>query len=164
LDFGIARRMFESRRITLTGSTLGTPMHMSPEQARGVSTIDSRSDIFSLGCVLFECVTGRPPFTAESPVAVLAQTCPEELDGRARCREAPEPFVDLLARMLDKDPRSRGTAAALAEELGRIIDVLANLGFRDPDARELQRRITPIITSDEQRVLSAILVSRPRPL
>src|SRR3954470_6893581 len=104
LDFGIARRMFEAKRIPLAGSTLGTPMYMSPEQARGASTIDARSDLFSLGCVLFECATGKPPFTAETAVAVLAKICLEEIDVRSRFRDAPSPFVSLLHRMLAKDP------------------------------------------------------------
>ncbi|MCI0573907.1 MAG: serine/threonine protein kinase, partial [Myxococcaceae bacterium] len=73
LDFGIARRMFDNKRITVTGSTLGTPMYMSPEQARGEAHLDARSDIFSLGCVLFECVTGRAAFEGEDIMGVLAR-------------------------------------------------------------------------------------------
>jgi hypothetical protein len=163
LDFGIARRMLGSRRITLTGATLGTPMYMSPEQARAMPNIDARSDLFSLGCVLFECATGKPPFIAESGVAVLAKICLEELDVRGRCRTAPAPFVALLEKMLVKDPVQRTPcAAALAEELGQVIDDLQRMGFPDPDPSELRRRATgPVVIADEQRVLSAILVCRP---
>jgi serine/threonine protein kinase/tetratricopeptide (TPR) repeat protein len=167
LDFGIARRMFEAKRITLAGSTLGTPMYMSPEQARGASTIDARSDLFSLGCVLFECATGKPPFTAETPVAVLAKICLEEIDVRARFRDAPSPFVSLLHRMLAKDPNQRARAAAeLAADFAGVIDMLVSLGYAEADAEHLRHRRTPtpILTSSEQRVLSAILVSRPRGL
>ena len=167
LDFGIARRMFEAKRITLAGSTLGTPMYMSPEQARGASTIDARSDIFSLGCVLFECASGKPPFTAETPVAVLAKICLEEIDVRARFRDAPSPFVSLLHRMLAKDPNQRGRSAAeLAADFAGVIDMLVSLGYEIPDADQHRHRRTPtpILTSSEQRVLSAILVSRPRSL
>jgi len=164
LDFGIARRMFEAKRITLAGSTLGTPMYMSPEQARGSPTIDARSDIFSLGCVLFECATGKPPFTAETPVAVLAKICLEEIDVRARLRDAPSPMVSLLGRMLAKDPSQRArTAAELAGDFAAAIDLLVSLGYDTAEAERQHRRTpTPILTSSEQRVLSAILVSRPR--
>jgi eukaryotic-like serine/threonine-protein kinase len=165
LDFGIARRMFEAKRITLTGSTLGTPMYMSPEQARGAPTIDARSDVFSLGCVIFECITGKPPFVGETPVAVLAKICLDEVDVRARCRSAPAPFVTLLDRMLAKDPDRRPRSAGdLASEFAELIDTLVRLGYGEGDARSLHRRTpTPILTSGEQRVLSAILVSRIRP-
>jgi serine/threonine protein kinase/tetratricopeptide (TPR) repeat protein len=167
LDFGIARRMFEAKRITLAGSTLGTPMYMSPEQARGSPTIDARSDIFSLGAVLFECATGKPPFTAETPVAVLAKICLEELDVRGRFRDAPSPFVNLIGRMLAKDPNQRArTAAELAADFAAVIDNLIALGYAssDPEREASRRSLTPILTSSEQRVLSAILVSRPRAL
>src|SRR5664279_2192835 len=71
LDFGIARRLFDpaSLRLTQAGSALGTPMYMSPEQAQGSLDVDARADIFSLGCVLFECITGTPPFWGESTTA-----------------------------------------------------------------------------------------------
>jgi serine/threonine protein kinase/tetratricopeptide (TPR) repeat protein len=164
LDFGIARRMFEAKRITLAGSTLGTPMYMSPEQARGSPTIDARSDLFSLGCVLFECASGKPPFTAETPVAVLAKICLEDIDVRDRFRDAPTPFVSLINRLLAKDPNKRARGAAeMAGEFAGVIDLLISLGYEKNEADELLRRApTPILTSSEQRVLSAILVSRPR--
>src|SRR5688572_868710 len=152
LDFGIARRMFEAKRIPLAGSTLGTPMYMSPEQARGSPTIDARSDGFSLGCVLFECATGKPPFTAETPVAVLAKICLEEIDVRARLRDAPSPVVSLLSRMLAKDPNQRArTAAEMAGDFAGVIDLLIALGYESSDAdRQMHRRTpTPILTSSE---------------
>lgn len=71
LDLGIARR--GGAFLTLTGELLGTPAYMAPEQARGESDIDGRADLFSLGCLLFECLTGRPGFQGTNPVAVLAK-------------------------------------------------------------------------------------------
>ena len=70
---------------------MGTPMYMAPEQARGETEIDARADVFSLGCVLFECLTGQPPFTGPTAMAVLAKICldeslrdPRALPGAAR--------------------------------------------------------------------------------
>lgn len=165
LDFGIARRVFDNRRLTMTGSTLGTPMYMSPEQARGAANLDARSDMFSLGAVLFECMTGKPPFTGDTPVAVLAKICLENLDVRARCQEAPAPFVDLLIRMLAKDPDRRPQQAdAFAEDFAQVVQTLISLGFDDPGAQKYfsRRTPTPVLMTGEQRVLSAIIVSRPR--
>ena len=164
LDFGIARRIYEARRITLTGSTLGTPMYMSPEQARGVANLDARSDLFSLGCVVFECLTGQSPFTGESAVAVLAKICLDTIDVRGRCRDVPAPLVNLLVRMLAKIPDQRPPRAGdLAVEFTAVVSTLVGLGFgRSEDGRGPARTPAPMLTSAEQRVLSAILVSRPR--
>jgi serine/threonine protein kinase len=73
LDFGIARREVVSRQLTKTGMVIGTPEYMAPEQARGERQLTAAADVFSLGCVLFECLTGQPPFTADHVLAVLAR-------------------------------------------------------------------------------------------
>ena len=75
IDFGVARRVEDPRRYTRRGATVGTPSYSSPEQARADATIDGRADIFSLGCVLFECLTGRPPFHGPSAKQVLTDIC-----------------------------------------------------------------------------------------
>ncbi len=73
MDFGIARAVTDaSATATLSNTVLGTAQYLSPEQAKG-ETVDSRSDLYSTGCVLFELLTGRPPFTGESPVAIAYQ-------------------------------------------------------------------------------------------
>jgi eukaryotic-like serine/threonine-protein kinase len=165
LDFGIARRMYESRRLTVTGSTLGTPMYMSPEQARGESRVDARADIFALGCVLFECLTGKPPFTGESPMAVLAKICLDESpDVAARCPDLPSSFPPLLRRMLAKDPAGRpGRTEELAEEFAVLCRKLQDDGYDDPARAALRARTPPpLLVSGEQRVLTVVMVSRPR--
>ena len=74
LDFGIAR-VEAAERMTSKGTVLGTPGYMAPEQVRGVAAIDARADIYSLGCMLFECLTGRPLFDGATILAVLANIC-----------------------------------------------------------------------------------------
>jgi len=71
-DFGVARAVSEvADKLTATGMIVGTPTYMSPEQASGDKAIDGRSDIFALGCVLYEMLAGEPPFTGPNPQAAL---------------------------------------------------------------------------------------------
>src|SRR6185369_1304114 len=131
LDFGIARRVFDTRRITMTGAALGTPTYMSPEQVRGTRAIDGRSDIFSLGSLLFECLTGAPAFEGDTSMSVLANICVDEPVGVAtRHPDLPAPLAAVLERMLAKSPDHRPPGAAeLAVELGLLIDELAQQGL-----------------------------------
>jgi serine/threonine protein kinase/tetratricopeptide (TPR) repeat protein len=166
LDFGIARRVFDTRRITMTGSALGTPTYMSPEQVRGSRSIDARSDIFSLGSLLYECLTGAPPFEGDAPMAVLAKICVDEPVAVAtRQPDLPAPLSATLERMLAKDPERRPASAAdLAAELGALIEQLTEAGLSTGEiARHTTRRPgAPHLATVEQRVVSAILVARPR--
>ena len=108
VDFGVAHLRAAIEGLTTTGATLGTPGYMAPEQARGEPSIDARADVFSLGAVLFEAITGRPPFVGEDPVATLLAV---EQEPAPRLRDvAPhaDPSMDsLLSRMLAKDPSDR---------------------------------------------------------
>jgi serine/threonine-protein kinase len=119
-DFGIAHALTAagSERLTRTGVAVGTMMYMSPEQAGGQGEVDRRSDIYSMGCVLYEMVAGEPPFTG-SPQSVLAQ----HLTATPRVIRAPEgqvptPTVRAVAKSLAKEPAERfPTAAAFARAL-----------------------------------------------
>ena len=127
LDFGLARRVLDQRRITQSGGIMGTPMYMAPEQARGEPYIDARADIFALGCVLFQCLTGQPPFTGPTAMAVLAKICLDEpVSVRELCPGLPPDLEQVLTRMLAKERGGRPPdATGVAVELQRIAERLA---------------------------------------
>ena len=79
-DFGIARAIAEAggEQVTQTGLAIGSPAYMSPEQSTGERPVDGRSDIYSLGCVLYEMLAGEPPFTGQSPLELIARSIREE--------------------------------------------------------------------------------------
>ena len=87
MDFGIARAMSDANTMTQTAAVVGTAQYLSPEQARG-ETVDSRSDVYSAGCLLYELLTGRPPFVGDSPVAVAYQHVREQAAAAVRPRHA----------------------------------------------------------------------------
>jgi serine/threonine-protein kinase len=121
LDFGIARAVTASGkdRLTRSGIAVGTSTYMSPEQISALQEIDHRSDIYSLGCVLFECLAGQPPFTNRNEAVVLqmhlTQVAP---DIRTIRPEVPGAVADAIARALAKSPADRWeTAAAMRDAL-----------------------------------------------
>src|ERR1043165_9357200 len=97
---------------------IGTPEYMAPEQARGRRDLTPAADLFSLGCVLYECLTGQPPFVADHIAAVLVRILFEEPIPVEDCRPGvPAALAALLARMLAKNPDHRlADAAALRAE------------------------------------------------
>ena len=107
MDFGIARAAADDT-LTQTGLVLGTAAYLSPEQARG-EAIDARSDIYSLGCVLYEMLTGRTPFEADSSVAMAYKHVNEEPDAPAGI---PADIAAVVMRSLEKDPDRRFQSAA----------------------------------------------------
>jgi serine/threonine protein kinase len=119
-DFGIAHAISAagSERLTRTGIAVGTIMYMSPEQATGQGEVDRRSDIYSMGCVLYEMVAGEPPFTG-TPQSVMAQhltATPRAI--RAAEGQVPTSIVRAVAKSLAKEPAERfRTAAAFARAL-----------------------------------------------
>ncbi len=119
MDFGIAKGP-ASGNITKTGAIMGTPNYMSPEQARG-DRVDGRADLFSLGCVLYECLSGRRPFVGDSLTAILMKILTEppppiDFDTLG----LPPPLGDVLKRALAKNPVDRyPTGKALVEAAGK---------------------------------------------
>lgn len=106
-DFGVAKILEDSAQLTATGTVTGTPAYMSPEQARG-DKADRRSDIYSLGVVLFEMLTGRLPFEAETPMAVLFKQIQDPPPPLSIVRpDLPYYFEPVLLKALTKDPADR---------------------------------------------------------
>jgi serine/threonine protein kinase len=118
MDLGIARTL-EGESLTRTTSILGSPNYLSPEQARG-ETVDARSDIYSLGCVLYEMLSGRPPFDAESPVAVAYKHVHEDPPLPSAIEPSVPAALDAVTlRAMAKDPDERFRSA---EELADALD------------------------------------------
>jgi beta-lactam-binding protein with PASTA domain len=113
MDFGIARAVSDSAAtMTSTAAVIGTAQYLSPEQARGES-VDARSDVYSLGCMLYELVTGAPPFTGDSPVAVAYQHVREDPRLPSSINPAiPAELDAILLKAMSKNPANRYQSAA----------------------------------------------------
>ena len=137
-DFGIARAELLST-MTATGAVMGTPHYMSPEQARG-DRADARSDVYSLGCVIYQMLTGEVPFRGETPLAVLRQHIEEQPRPiRERRRDVPPGVAQVVERAMAKDPERRyQDAGEMAEALRASAPGLvgpAQQARRQPDSR-----------------------------
>jgi beta-lactam-binding protein with PASTA domain/predicted Ser/Thr protein kinase len=122
MDFGIARAIADSgNSVTQTAAVIGTAQYLSPEQARGDS-VDARSDVYSLGCVLYEILTGEPPFTGDSPVAVAYQHVREDPVPPSKRHEGISADLDaVVLKALAKNPENRyQTAAEMRADLVRV--------------------------------------------
>lgn len=111
-DFGLARMLTAQTRLTLGDSILGTPEYMSPEQARGDEEIDHRSDLYSAGVVLYEMLTGRVPFKAETPTATLRKIIDDDPpDPRKLYKSVDSVLASLALRLMAKRPEERFASA-----------------------------------------------------
>jgi serine/threonine protein kinase/WD40 repeat protein len=121
-DFGLAKDQADDRKITRAGTVMGTPAYMAPEQARGDAAITPATDICSLGAILYEMLTGRPPFDAGDPAETVVQLLHAEPVSPLRLRpNLPRDVVTICLKCLEKSPRKRyGTALELAEDLQRF--------------------------------------------
>ncbi|WP_438031190.1 protein kinase domain-containing protein [Sorangium sp. So ce233] len=155
LDFGVAHVAEAGQELTMPGVMLGTPGYMAPEQARGEVAIDARADVFALGCVLYRCLTGRPPFVGNDSLSVLVKVLLEEPPRLRELRgEIPAAIDDLVFRMLAKAPRDRPRdGAAVAAEL-------SSLGDLAPGSRRVPLPLggpTPELTTGERRMICLLL-------
>lgn len=122
LDFGMAKLSLEGGPITEKGALLGTPLYMSPEQCRGLGDIDARTDIYSLGCMLYELAVGHPPFVRGGVGVIIGSHIYEPVPRpRDIAPDVPPALEALLLRTLAKDPDERPqTMRELAFELARL--------------------------------------------
>lgn len=121
-DFGLAT-MAAATRITRAGKTAGTFVYMSPEQIRGQPPVTPKADLYALGCVLYEMLTGRPPFEADNPAAVLHQHLKETAPrASVLAPDCPPELADVIADLLQKDPDLRPASAHTVElQLERVM-------------------------------------------
>jgi serine/threonine protein kinase len=141
-DFGLARMAEVFSSLTTTGMVLGTPMYMSPEQGSGTQ-IDHRSDIYSLGIVLYELLTGRTPYRAETPIGVIFKHIHDPLPSvRDLNPELPEAVEQVLLKALAKRPEDRfNSANEMAQALRKAIDYPQKFSIqtsKTPDAPPVQ--------------------------
>jgi serine/threonine-protein kinase len=124
-DFGLAKRIDGAAAATQSGSIVGTPSYMAPEQAEGNSAlIGPPADVYALGAILYELLTGRPPFKADTPLKTVAQVVSQEpVPPRRRRPETPRDLETICLKCLHKDARRRyGSAEELADDLRRYQD------------------------------------------
>jgi tRNA A-37 threonylcarbamoyl transferase component Bud32 len=154
MDFGIAK-LETAANLTSTGLIMGTPNYMSPEQARGLK-VDGRSDLFSLGCVLYECLTGTRPFQAESVSGILVKILTEEpppVDSRAA--GLPPGVGAVLSRAMAKDPSARYQSGA------EMIEALRAHAPAVPGPATLTVRSAPPASADPVAGVAGTAASAP---
>ena len=146
-DFGLARRLEDAPGLTHSGATLGTPSYMAPEQTRGgTQAVGTAADVYALGAILYEALTGRPPFRADTAAETMKQVAEQEPPPPSRSgARVPRDLEVICLKCLKKEPHRRyASAAALAEDLrrfGRGEPITARpTGPLERSARWLKRR------------------------
>jgi len=153
IDFGLARPAKITDPLTVSGALVGTPSYLSPEQASG-QAIDARSDLFSLGCVLYQMLTGKTPFSGTDLLTVLAQLANDDPKPPAALnRECPAPLSDLVMSLLSKRAEMRPSSAAA---------VAASLREIEASPSSASHNNSQTICSTEQDRASRHQLARPR--
>lgn len=164
LDFGLAKFVTDAgmNTLTKTGETLGTPAYMSPEQCRALP-IDGRADLYSLGCVMYECLTGAPPFEADSMYEQMMHhlnSIPEPINASCPQARVPEGLEDVILRSLEKDPQKRfQTAAQMAAALDSVkVDQPARRYGRQ-HLKPFKPLLRNVIKAAQSRILQGVLIA-----
>lgn len=157
VDFGIARSLEENleeaqnARLTRTNALLGSPLYMSPEACRG-GRADERSDIYSLGCIIFECLTGSPPLHGETAMETIRMQIEEEPETLARAtgQSFPDALEQLVSKMLAKAPESRFQS---------MDEIAAAIQYEEPKEEEVEVALSrPSPAEDKKSVTPALAV------
>jgi serine/threonine protein kinase len=156
-DFGIAKMAGQSTELTMAGSVMGSPQYLSPEQIRG-EDLDGRSDVFSLGVVFFELLSGRRPFDGETITTLVYQILHKEPPRVSDLRGGIPPRLEaLLGRMLAKDRDERlATAGLVAEELRAIERELPDDTLAAPASTNLDQQVPTYVLPRRTTAASAI--------
>jgi serine/threonine-protein kinase len=141
IDFGIARLLADnSPRLTLPAHTVGTLAYMSPEQAQGLD-VDGRADLYSLGCVLYQLLSGRPPFFSTLPGALLMMQVLDRATPLSAARpDLPDGLSDLVSDLMEKEPAARPSDAA--QVISRIAAIADTLGAEVPEHEADRETVT----------------------
>ena len=173
-DFGLTRRVSEEAAIGDDGHLMGTIDYVAPEQIAG-EEIDGRADVYSLGCVLYECLVGQPPFRRDSDLAVVFAHLETEPPGASAERPELPPALDaVIARALAKEPEQRyascrelaraALAVAVDEASRRLVDVASRAAAGRSDLSEVEAELTgKVIDLQLAREQARALSARPRP-
>jgi tetratricopeptide (TPR) repeat protein/predicted Ser/Thr protein kinase len=164
MDFGLAKSLEGHSQITMSGTVVGTPSYMAPEQASGkVALIGKQSDVYSLGAVLYELLTGLPPFKGPNPVETLRRVVNDDVVPPSRLNAAVPPDLEtIVLRCLDKETSRRySSAAALAADLERFSAGDAIAARRDHAAtvvvRQVKRQWLPILAGGATLAVALLL-------
>lgn len=159
IDFGLSHHMYGGQGLTETGAVIGTPEYMSPEQVRGDRDIGPCADIFSLGCVAYECLTGSPPFMHEYVAAVLAKILFEDLPAlRFTLPHVPAALCELIESMLQKDVSQR-----IASAVDLLSDLESLTAWRAGQPVLAQDVQAPVIhPRSEEQLFVSLVIAQPR--
>jgi serine/threonine protein kinase len=155
IDFGMAHRRIDDPKLTVTGTMLGTPGYIAPEQVYNVPNLDGRADIFSLGCVLYRCISGRAPFRGPDALRMLLDGTSDQLPRLRELRPSiPHKLDDLVARMLSRSPDDRPPSAEVVA--AELLAIEENEPSPASD-RSGSRSVVSEIMATERRLMCLVL-------
>jgi len=140
-DFGIGKALSGGKSITQTGMFVGTPSYISPEQAAGETSLDGRTDLYSLGCVLYEMLAGEPPFTGATAQIIISKRFASPIPKVRAARDVPEAIDEAVTRALARTPADRFSSAAdFIDALTVSRDSAKGTGATPPDSPKAPSR------------------------